>query len=175
MALSALSVVMAGSAALALAAETNSPSRMQPDESPMFAATDIPFGTYLRTFDYAERDAMKIKTAELLELVRLGKVQVIDIRFPEEVSAWRVSFAKNIPLNELPDRLNELDRDKLIVPVCPHYDRASIARHYLTLKGYRSRSLSDGLLGLTEYLRGDKAKDFIDALKHQSEIKQDNL
>lgn len=129
------------------------------------AKTNAPvtFDAYLRQFDYAERNEMKIKTEELLELQRQGRVQVIDIRFPEEVALWRVSFAKSIPLNELPNRLDELDRDKLIVPVCPHYDRASIARHFLTLKGFHSRYLVEGLLGLTEALRGDKAKAFVEA------------
>lgn len=72
---------------------------------------------------------------------------------------------KHIPLNELPDRLKELDRAKIIVTVCPHYDRAEIARTFLTLKGYQSKYLVKGLLGLADYLRGDRAKDFIIELK----------
>jgi len=79
--------------------------------------------------------------------------------------AWRFGFIKNIPLNELPDRLKELAKGKLIVTVCPHCDRAEIARTYLTLQGYRSRYLVEGLLGLAEYLRGDRAKSFIDDLR----------
>ena len=119
------------------------------------------FDKYLRNFDYDERKAMKIRVNDLLKLYKQGKVQIIDIRFQEEAAAWEMGFTTHIPLNELPDRLNELDKDKIIVTVCPHYDRAAIARHYLTLKGYDSRYLVDGLLGLAEYLRGDKARDFI--------------
>jgi len=54
---------------------------------------------------------------------------------------------------------------KIIVTACPHCDRAIIARTYLTLQGYQSKYLTDGLLELAEYLRGDKAKDFIDEIK----------
>lgn len=107
---------------------------------------------------------MKIDIPEMLALYKQGTVQIIDIRFPEEHQAYNFGFIKNIPLNELPARLGELDSSKIIVTVCPHYDRAEIARTYLTLKGYRSKYLVDGILGLAEYLRGDKAKDFINAM-----------
>ncbi len=118
------------------------------------------FGTYLKSFDYDERRDMKINIKTLLSLYKEDKVQLIDIRFPEEVKTWDLGFVKNIPLNELPDRLDEIDKDKLIVTMCPHYDRASIARHFLTLQGFRSKYLVEGMLGLVDYLRGDKARDF---------------
>lgn len=117
-----------------------------------------PLDDYLGKFDYAARKEMKIDSKELVELLKKGEVQFIDIRFPEEFAAWRMGAAKNIPLNELPARLGELDKDKLIVTACPHNDRANIARIYLTTKGYRAKYLTDGLLGLAELLRGDKAK-----------------
>ena len=118
---------------------------------------------YLAGFTYQERKEMKIDSKELVELLKKGEAQLIDIRFPEEFAAWHMNFAKNIPLNELPARLGELDQSKLIVTACPHYDRSSMARLYLITKGYRARYLNDGLLGLAELLRGDKARDFITA------------
>jgi len=127
--------------------------------------TSVFFDEYLTTFDYKERKNMKIEIPEMLELYKQGTIQIIDIRFPEEYQAYSFGFIKNIPLNELPARLGELDSTKIIVTICPHYDRAEIARTYLTLKGYRSKYLVDGAVGLAEYLRGDKAKDFINAIK----------
>ncbi|MFH2123787.1 MAG: rhodanese-like domain-containing protein [Pseudomonadota bacterium] len=120
---------------------------------------------YLTGFTYRERKNMKINSVELIELLKTGEVQFIDIRFPEEFAAWHMGFAKNIPLNELPSRLNELDKNKLIVTACPHYDRSSMARLYLITKGYKARYLNDGLLGLAELLRGDKARDFSNSTK----------
>ncbi|MCK7580350.1 MAG: rhodanese-like domain-containing protein [Chromatiales bacterium] len=104
---------------------------------------DIPFADYLRRFDYDERVAMKIQLPELLKLYAEGQVQLIDIRFNEEYAAWRVGIGRHIPLNELPDRLDELDPNKTIVTMCPHYDRAEIARLFLTLKGFHARYLTD--------------------------------
>jgi rhodanese-related sulfurtransferase len=128
--------------------------------SSLFAAEPISFDDYLSKFDYAERNAMKIKSYEALELYKAGKAVFLDIRFREEYAAWNFPFMKSIPLNELPKRIGELDKNKLIITVCPHYDRAEIARLYLVTKGYKSRYLTDGLLGLAAYLRGDEAKEF---------------
>ena len=82
---------------------------------------------YLTNFDYDARIAMKAGTRELVDLLKQGKAQLIDIRFKEEYAAWQVGPSRNIPLNELPKRLNELDKDKIIVTACPHKDRAIIA------------------------------------------------
>lgn len=123
--------------------------------------TDKDFGEYLRAFDYEERKAMKIQLPEMLKLYAEDKAQVIDIRFNEEYAAWQVGIGQHIPLNELPNRLDELDRDKTIVTMCPHYDRAEIARLYLTLQGFHSRYLTDGMLGIANHLRGDIARDYM--------------
>lgn len=120
--------------------------------------------TYLTRFDYSERDAMKIKGAEAMDLITSGKAQLIDIRFPEETAMYTFSFAKTIPINELPKRLNELDRNKTIITMCPHYDRALMARLYLTLEGFHARYLTDGAIGLATLLRGDIAKETYDDL-----------
>jgi len=66
-----------------------------------------------------------------------------------------------IPLNELPKRLKELDRTKLIVTACPHKDRSALAMAYLKTQGFDVKYLEDGLLGLAELLRGEKAKEVI--------------
>ncbi len=126
---------------------------------------EMTFNEYLRSFDYEERKRMKIGTEELLELYAKGEAEIVDIRFPEEYEAWHFGFGKHIPLNELPDRLNELDRSKVIITVCPHKDRAEIARLYLTFKGFRARYYTEGLLKLADYLRGDRAKKFMERIK----------
>jgi rhodanese-related sulfurtransferase len=131
---------------------------------PVYAGA-VELDDYLSKFDYAARKEMKIDSKELVELLKKGEVQFIDIRFPEEFAAWRMGLARNIPLNELPARLGELDKDKLIVTACPHNDRANLARIFLTTKGYKAKYLEDGLLGLADLLRGDKAKALADAAK----------
>jgi len=125
------------------------------------ARKEVDFGTYLDKFAYEGRKGMKINSVGLTVMLEEGTAQLIDIRFREEYEAWHMPAAINIPLNELPKRLNELDRSKTIVTACPHKDRAIMARTFLKLKGYKTRYLTDGLTGLAEYWRGDSAREFI--------------
>lgn len=126
------------------------------------AAAEEAFDTFLTKFDYDTRADMKASSKQLLKLIEEKKAVLVDIRFPEETRAWRMGFGLFIPLNELPKRLAELPKDKIIVTACPHKDRSSIAMAYLRTKGYNARYLTDGLTGLAENLRGDTAKEFME-------------
>lgn len=125
----------------------------------------VSFEEYLSKFDYTERENMKIKTPDMLALVEEGKAILVDIRFKEEFEAWHIGASINIPLNELPKRIGELPKDKLIITACPHNDRSNMARMYLTLNGYNAKYLNDGLLKVADFLRGDNAKEFMDEYK----------
>lgn len=122
------------------------------------------FESFLTHFNYEVRDDMKIDSKDLLPLILSGKAMLVDIRFKEEVAAWRTGFAESIPLNELPKRLKELPKNRIIVAACPHKDRSAIAMAYLRSKGYDAKYLTDGLIGLAELLRGERAKDFMEDL-----------
>ena len=125
-------------------------------------AQESAFDTFLTKFDYETRADMKVDSKKLITLLTEKKAVLVDIRFPEEAKAWKMGFGLHIPLNELPKRLAELPKDKIIVTACPHKDRSSIAMAYLRTKGYNARYLTDGLIGLAENLRGDNAKDFLE-------------
>jgi len=127
-------------------------------------AAEEGFDRFLSSFDYETRADMKIDSKKLIKLLAEKKAMLVDIRFPEEVAAWRMGFGLFIPLNELPKRYQELPKDKIIVTACPHKDRSSIAMAFLRSKGYNARYLTDGLIGLTEALRGDTAADFMEEL-----------
>ena len=117
--------------------------------------------SYVANYDYESRIEMKTSSKQLIDLLEDGKAVLVDIRFKEEQQAWGPSFALKIPLNELPARLAELPKDKIIVTACPHKDRAILAMTYLRSKGIPARYLTDGLIGLAENLRGDEALYFM--------------
>ena len=129
---------------------------------PLASAQDSAFDTFLTKFDYETRADMKIDSKKLITLLSEKKAVLVDIRFPEEFKTWKMGFGLYIPLNELPKRLAELPKDKIIVTACPHKDRSSIAMAYLRTKGFKAKYLTDGLIGLAENLRGDNAKDFME-------------
>jgi rhodanese-related sulfurtransferase len=118
------------------------------------------FENYIENFDYSSIPAMKMSSKNLIELLPEGNIQLIDVRFKEEYDAWKVFPFKNIPLNELPQRLSELDPNQLIITACPASIRSNIAMHYLMTKGFNVRFLSDGLSNFINYLMGSDAKKF---------------
>ncbi len=130
----------------------------------MGLTSDKVLESYITNYDYESRIEMKTSSKQLIDLLEDGKAVLVDIRFKEEQQAWGPSFALQIPLNELPARLSELPKDKIIVTACPHKDRAILAMTYLRSKGIPARYLTDGLIGLAENLRGDNALYFIKIL-----------
>lgn len=88
-----------------------------------------------------------------------NKVVVLDVRASFERDIWQLNFGLNIPANELPNRLDELPKDKIIVCTCPLADRSIIASLYLQSIGLESRYLKGGMLDLITRLKGSKAKD----------------
>ena len=125
-------------------------------------SSDNALEQYIKNFTYDSRIEMKINSKQLIDMLEDGKAVLVDIRFKEEQQAWGTSFGLKIPLNELPNRLDELPKDKVIVVACPHKDRAAIAMTYLRSKGISARYLTDGLIGLAENLRGDSALYFME-------------
>lgn len=60
----------------------------------------------------------------------------LDVRTKEEKHHLSFSFAKHIPLNELPNRVDELSRDKFIITFCVSGFRAAMAYAYLRTQGF---------------------------------------
>tara|TARA_B110000305_G_C19416615_1_gene628333 strand:+ start:301 stop:612 length:312 start_codon:yes stop_codon:yes gene_type:complete len=62
--------------------------------------------------------------------------QFIDVRQPEEVATGAIDGAINIPLGELPTRMQELDPKKRTVLVCRSGGRSSQAAEFLSGAGF---------------------------------------
>lgn len=60
----------------------------------------------------------------------------LDVRCEKEVAYVSFPFAVHIPLNELPERLEELPKDKMIVTFCSSVFRGAIAYTYLLANGF---------------------------------------
>ncbi len=103
--------------------------------------------------------AMQIDADGFIELYNENKAILLDIRYPFETKLWSLKFALEIPYNELPDRLEEIDKEKIIVCACPGHFRSNMAREYLLYKGFKAKALMNGLNKLVERLGGGKAKD----------------
>ena len=61
---------------------------------------------------------------------------VIDVRAPSEWDAERIDGAVNVPLSRLPERIDELPRDRRIVVHCASGYRSAIAAGLLQAAGF---------------------------------------
>lgn len=73
------------------------------------------------------------------ELKRAGKrLQLLDVRSPDEWEAGHIPHARHVFLGELPERLKELNRSKQTAVYCDSGYRASLAASLLKKAGFRS-------------------------------------
>lgn len=110
-------------------------------------------------FSFWSRGKHQILAQDFFALWKQDKAVLLDLRFPEEVQFLSLPFALNIPLNELPDRLDEIPRDKLVATLCPGGSRAAIGYIYLRTRGFENvRILRGALPGLLEELSPGKIR-----------------
>ena len=69
---------------------------------------------------------------------------LLDVRTPQEYAAGHVEGAINIPVDDLRERLDELDPDKEIIEYCKVGLRAHIAYRILANNGFDARNVTGG-------------------------------
>jgi rhodanese-related sulfurtransferase len=106
-------------------------------------------------------DNLMIKNDDFLKLFKEKKILLLDIRMDFEIAIWNFPIALNIPANEIPNRLDELPKDKLIIVGCPTVNRSVTVSAYLKTKGFNSKFLGGGLSELAAILKGGKAKELL--------------
>jgi adenylyltransferase/sulfurtransferase len=74
------------------------------------------------------------------------KITLLDVRTPVEVGICRLPGSIFVPLQELPERLGELDADRRLVVYCHHGIRSAQAVAFLRGRGFsRAMNLSGGI------------------------------
>lgn len=93
----------------------------------------------------------EIKTEELEELIKNDKsINVIDVREDEEVAQGIIPGAKHIPLGEVPDRFDELDKSQHYYMVCRSGGRSGRACKILEGEGFNITNVDGGMLNWTK-------------------------
>ena len=75
-------------------------------------------------------------------------LNIIDVREDIEVAQGRIEQSVNIPLGQIPQRLEELNKDESYYFICRTNNRSGQACEFLEAKGY-DVTLIDG--GMTEW------------------------
>lgn len=119
-------------------------------------------------FDFFGAGLHKVTPAQFLEN---PEALLVDIRSREEIRNLQFPMADfcevlTIPLNELPDRLNEIPGDRDMATFCSSGVRSVAAYLYLKTAGFdRVRVISGGYGDLCEALMPGKVKSRINANK----------
>lgn len=89
----------------------------------------------------------QIDTAELERLRQSGPVTLIDVRTDAEVARGAIEGARHIPLQQLPQRFQELNPGDTIVIYCQSGGRSAQACNWLAGKGFQQlHNLQGGLI-----------------------------
>ena len=81
---------------------------------------------------------------ELAALPRDGSVTLLDVRTPQEYAQGRVEGFRSIPVDELRDRLGELEAGKPVYVICQSGLRSYIACRILAERGFECYNFSGG-------------------------------
>ncbi|TFJ93243.1 rhodanese-like domain-containing protein [Lentibacillus salicampi] len=93
----------------------------------------------------------KITTGELAEKIKQGEnVRVIDVREDEEVEQGKIPGAEHIPLGEVPERLDEMDKRKHYYMVCRSGGRSGKVTEFLENQGFDVTNVEGGMLAWDE-------------------------
>ena len=83
---------------------------------------------------------------EVAELLARGEIELIDVREPGEYEAGRIAGARHIPLGELVEQAESIDRDRAVVFYCRSGGRSAMATEAFRGAGYDAHNMLGGLL-----------------------------
>ena len=96
-----------------------------------------------------ESGAKEVSREEAQALLADG-AQLVDVRVAHEWDAGHIAGATHLPLEELPERIGELDSDRPVVLYCRGGTRSSMAAEALEGAGFDALKLSEGIVGWDE-------------------------
>ncbi len=107
------------------------------------------FDDLLKSFDldFFGNSGHKISIDKAMELYKNDSACLIDVRSKQETEYVSFPFAKHIPVNEIPNRINEIPKDKTIILFCFSGPRATIVYAYLKYKDYPSVKVLPNKIG----------------------------
>lgn len=103
-------------------------------------------GRVLRTFRESKTSLETLSSAELTKKMQQEDITIIDVRPQQEFETGHIAGALNIPVDKLPEKLNELSKDQEIVAYCrgPFCVFADEAVELLNEKGFNAKRLDEG-------------------------------
>ena len=88
---------------------------------------------------------MEVSVLELKDLLDNKDVVLIDVREPHEVDICKVPGSLFIPMNEIPQKVKQLDKEKSYAVMCHSGVRSFHVTNYLNAQGFRALNVVGGI------------------------------
>lgn len=87
----------------------------------------------------------EISFDEFYKLYQKGSLSVLDVREVEEFETLHLEGAQNLPLSQLADIYDQLDKDQLYYVICKSGMRSARACQFLAEQGYDVINVQGGM------------------------------
>jgi len=89
---------------------------------------------------------MNISTEAFVAKIKATEaMNIIDVREQFEVEQGMIKGAMHIPVNDIPEAMENLDRDKEYYIVCAHAVRSANVTQYLLANDYKAVNVEGGM------------------------------
>ncbi|KHE72769.1 rhodanese-like domain-containing protein [Halobacillus sp. BBL2006] len=89
--------------------------------------------------------AAKVDPEVVKEKRNQNDTEILDVRTKEEVEEGMIPNAHHIPLDQVEEEMNQLDKDTEYITVCGSGKRADKAADLLNENGYQAKTLEGGM------------------------------
>ena len=88
---------------------------------------------------------MEVEVLELKKMLKNNEVVLLDVREPYEIEICNVKGSLFIPMNEIPQNLEQLDKEKRYAVMCHSGVRSLYVSNYLKSLGYSTLNVNGGI------------------------------
>ena len=88
---------------------------------------------------------MEIEVLELKKMLKNKEVVLVDVREPYEVEICNIKGSLFIPMNEIPQNIEQLDKEKRYAIMCHSGVRSLYVSNYLNSLGYSTLNVTGGI------------------------------
>ena len=88
---------------------------------------------------------MEVEVLELKKMLKNNEVVLLDVREPYEIEICNVKGSLFIPMNEIPQNIERLDKEKRYAVMCHSGVRSLYVSNYLNSLGYSTLNVTGGI------------------------------
>ena len=88
---------------------------------------------------------MEVEVLELKKMLKNKEVILVDVREPYEIEICNIKGSLFIPMNEIPQNIKQLDKEKRYAVMCHSGVRSLYVPNYLNSVGYSTLNVIGGI------------------------------